>query len=901
MRQKIIVVVLYSFCLQLSFASSPQGKKTEVSFDEALPEDISNENFPDKIESFNFPQANLLDLVKAISKFTGMNFILDPSLNNKQISIIALSPITVAEAYKAFLSALAINNYSVVRSGAFWKIQSTDKIHKDNIEVYSGDYFPSTDQLITRIIKLKHINAKEFETSIKWLLSQENKIFTHEASNSLIISDYGTVIERIMKIVYEMDVPGVEEEIKVIQLEYTSAEDLANILRDLLSLDSSSVKKKSSSSISSRRGRSNVVLSPQFRSGKNKQVKTKISAIIPDMRTNSLIVKADMEGFNRIQELVKKLDTRIDLSKTGGVWVYNVLYGTAEEVYNTLMGIKPAQRSTNQRNNRGFFVRSKQNRNVSTNSSQSPLFKDVNILADHNTNSLIISARSKYEYVRVLNVLKKIDVPRDQVFIQAIILEMRLGKGNNTEFNLAGTLTSLLGKSFGKEGSIFRTLGDSALAGFLSDSFNFASLQQSQLGPGLVLGLPLLKLLEDVLDVDQIAGSEEISSRYPEFDSLDTDQQENILKAAVRADKNNSLRQTLSTSFVPLVRLLRKSDNINILSTPQITTLDNVPAFIEVGENAPVGLSNISTVSGTSQSIDRQDVTLKLEITPLINPESRTVQMDIKQKFDDFSKKASSAPELNRQAVSVIKRNIETQLVLHDGETAVLGGLLSDKKIKNYNKVPLLGDIPFIGWLFQGSDTQIEKTNLLVFITPTIISGTKQKEKGKEILEKKLEERISFIEEYMGGRDPHAVILGDLIPIYTDIKERYIETEEVEDLSFEQELADEIKNRRESEEKEIKKQENLRFQEKDMTESDKKESTENSDFEYTLEAISGPELDSFQQELPEGESEFVPEGESEFIPEGESEFVPEGEEFTDQEKVLENDFMDSEDYQEESF
>ena len=763
-----MIFILLGFILQTTYpsiAQSPKGKQTGVSFDQALPEDISNENFPNRIESFDFPKANLLDLVQAISKLTGMNFILDTSLNSKQISIIASSPITVAEAYKAFLSALSANNYSVVKSGAFWKIQAIDKIHKDNIEVYSGDYFPSTDQLITRIIKLKYISAKDFEASIKWLLSQDNKSSSHEPSNSLIISDYGSVIERIMKIVYEIDVPGLEEEVYTIEVEHASAEDLAVILRELLSIGRSSNNTRKSRLSRTSRSKS-IVLSPSFKS-QSGESRSKISHIIPDERTNSLIVRADTKGIERVRSLVKKLDKEANLSRTGGVWVYNVLYGTAEEVYNTLMGIKPAQEKGSHSRSR-YFVTNSNKGSTQKRSSESPLFKGVNIMADSNTNSLIVSARSKYEYGRVLNVLKKIDVPRDQVFIQAIILEMIVGRGNVSDFNLAGALSLLFRdlKSSKEDKSVFRELGESALAGFFSSSFGLGSIQQAQFGPGLILGLPFLKLFES-LGVD--AFGENSNSNLPaDWDDLKSNERETYLNAQARASVNNyasnPLRQSLATSFLPIVKLLRKSDNVNILSTPQITTLDNVPAFIEVGENAPVGLSNTATVTGVSQNTERADVTLKLEIVPFINPESGTVQMDIKQKFDDFSQRSSLAADLNRQAVSIVKRNIETKMVLHDGETAVLGGLLSDKKVTNANKVPLLGDLPFVGWLFKGSDVQTEKRNLLVFITPTIISGNQQKEKSQKILDNSLEDRIEFIEKNMKGRDPHENILEDLVP-----------------------------------------------------------------------------------------------------------------------------------------
>ena len=768
--------------------ASPKGKKTGVTFDKALPEDISNENFPDQVDGFDFPNANLLDLVKAIGKLTSINFIIDPSLSSKQISIIAPSPITVAEAYKAFLSALSANGYTVVRSGAFWKIVTSEKALKDNIEVYSGDYFPNTDQLITRIIKLKHINAKDFENAIKWMLPQ-NKIFTFESSNSIILSDYGSVVERIMKIVYELDVPGSGESIQLIQVEHASAEELASILSELLSIGNRS--KRKSSFVSNSRRNPRVTLSPNVKKESSLSGKIQISNIIPDMRTNSLVVSANKKGLERVKKLVKKLDAPVDPSRTGGVYVYHVLYGTAEEVYNTLMGIKPSGNTERNRSYGGSFppIRASGNRrSYSSRGSQSPLFGDVNIMADSNTNSLIISAKNKYEYERVLSVLKKIDVPRDQVFIQAIIVEMIVDGANQKEFNLAGSLKDLFGNMKYDGKTINETLSSdnppvwlsilgSSVAGFLDQSIGFKSLQSASLGPGLILGSSLSKFLKGVLGNDSfnekavrdlLDFEQETEENYSQQSPSDVNNQKERLNSDL-------FKQSLSTAFIPILRLLKTSSNVNVLSTPQLTTLDNVKAFIEVGENAPVGSTETLTQGFSQRTPDRQNVTIKMEITPRINPESRTVQMDIKQKFDDFAERSPT-----NDGISVLKRQIETKMVLHDGETAVLGGLLTDKEVRSENKVPFLGDIPVLGWLFKGNSVEKQKRNLLVFITPTIIRGKDQKRKIKEIVGKKLEERIQFIERHMKGKDPHGKALDELIKGSKEVSKKMLEMEEVE-------------------------------------------------------------------------------------------------------------------------
>ena len=764
----IIVFLFFLISVHSSF-SAPKGVKTGVTFDKALPEDISNENFPDRIDSFDFPNASLLDLVKAIGKLTGINFIVDPDVQGKKISIIAPSPITVAEAYKAFLSALAANKFTVVKSGAFWKISSTAKAHEENTEVYGGDYFPNTDQLITRIIRLKHLDATEFKGTIKQFLSNGHKAQEYKSTNSIIISDYGSVIERIMKIVNEMDTPGSEEGIEIIPIEYASAGELAQMLSALLSVKGSS----SRSSYIPRSGRNSprISLSPSVKG--NSSGRLKISNIIMDERTNSLVVSANKEGIKRVRELVRKLDQPVDASRLGGVYVYNVLYGTAEDVYNTLMGIKPSESKGTRTASSNIFSPSHRGAGFgsfskSKGSAESPLFgKDVTIMADTNTNSLIISAKNKYDYERVKAVLKKIDVPRDQVFIQAIIVEMLVNDVSNKEINLVGAVGSLFTSIFNNtplhNNAFFKDVLGSSIGGFLQQPIGAEMLKQPQIGPGVILGLPFTNLLSAVFGNKQ-NGVANFRKHLDSNKNL-TDVDKNKAIGAYTTEYRN-FENTLQFASFPLLNLLKDIENVNILSTPQLTTLDNVPAYIEVGENAPVGLTSTATAGGAfaQNSVNREDVTLRLDIIPRINPESETIQMDIKNKFDDFSTTVSSASELASRGVHILKREIQTKMVLNNGETAVLGGLLKDKETRGENKVPFLGDIPLLGWLFKSSSARIEKRNLLVFITPTIIKGKRQKEQGREILGKKLEERIHFIKKYMKGKDPHGEILQNLIP-----------------------------------------------------------------------------------------------------------------------------------------
>ena len=457
----------------------PKGKQNKIPFSRSLPEDISNKNFPDTIENFDYPNASLLELAEAIGKLTGLNFIIDPGLSAKRIKIIAPSKITVAEAYKAFLSALAANGFTLVKKDAFWKITPTKSALKDNIEIYSGDYFPNTDQLITRIIKLKNINAKNFSDSTKYLLSQENAVSLHEETNSIIISDYGSVIEKIMKLVEKMDLPGSKEQVKVIPIQHADARDLSKILNQLIFKDRKS--RPSFSTIRSSRSRSNL---PPALSKQSKKLEgnMKISIIIPDDRTNSLIVSANEGGMGKVKELIEKLDTYVDPARNGGIYVYHVLYGTAAQIYETLTGLGSKERATKTKQSRSKNSSFRRSFSSGGKSSTSPLFENVTIMVDSHTNSLIISARNRYDFERVKAVLKKIDIPKDQVFVQAVIVEMAVEKGDHWEVNFASALTSWLTNQLWFK-SIFPANKDGSaslvpIAGFLNQSFDIQSLSK---------------------------------------------------------------------------------------------------------------------------------------------------------------------------------------------------------------------------------------------------------------------------------------------------------------------------------------------------------------------------------------------------------------------------------------
>lgn len=657
------------------------SKSQQNKFAKAGLEDITNENFPETIESFDFPNVEITDVIKAISELTGKNFIIDPGVRGK-ITIVAPSKITVAEAYKAFLSALAINGFTVVPSGSFLKIKSARNAQRDSIETYSGAYYPNSDQMITRIIHLKHIQAEQVNRDLRILSSKDGEMSVYTATNSLILSDYGSNIDRVMKIISQLDVPGFEDQIEVIPVKYAKAKDLADLVDKIVN--------KGQKSTGTIPGSFSAGV-PRFTrsTGTSAQQGTAFFMAIPEDRTNSLIAMGNKAGIIRLKKLIAQLDFRPPSGGDGGIHVYYVKNGVAKNIAQVLQGVAKdaAPKPTG-----GSLLSPLGGNPVSQ---QTEIFgSDVKITADEATNSLVITA-SKQDYETVLHILSKLDIARDQVFVETIIMEM-----SNSDSNNWGIGYYKFGDGGGK-------------TGFVSNGFDLGSMLTPTGGTGATLGF---------------ADGKSVSITNPLTNS------------------------TVSIpSLVGFINFIKSNTKANILSTPQILALDNQTAEIEVGDSVPVSVTTTTNAAGQNTfSANFQDATIKLTIKPFISPSSETVRMEVDQKISQATQ-VQLPKGLQDTSQPLAKRNIKTTLVIKNGDTAVLGGLMKDKESEQVSKVPLLGDLPIIGWLFKGRSVTKEKVNLLVFLTPKIVRNPADQ---KSIVDRKLDERLKYIKA-QGGQDPY--------------------------------------------------------------------------------------------------------------------------------------------------
>jgi general secretion pathway protein D len=697
-----------------SFGSAKKRKVPPIS--KATDADITNENYPDLIDSFDFPNADIADVIKAISELTGKNFIVDPNVSGK-ITIMAPTQITVAEAYKVFLSALAIRGFSVVPAGKFLKILPVRDAQRDNLEIFSGAYTPDTDQMITRIIHLRYVPAAEMNKFATKLVSKNGNIDIYEPTNSLIVSDQASSVQRLMKIVGQLDISGFDEQLAVIPIKNAKAKDIADLIDQIINKGQN--KKSSGGAFSSG--------IPRFRPGGPQQSTggSAYSTVIPDDRTNSVIVVGNKQGIDKIRKLVATLDFKLT-DASGGAYVYYVKHGDAVKISDIINGIAK-QLKDEQKGQGGNQVSlppppvfndgfgGPMGGQQSSPSSAGLFGADVKVSADKDTNSLIIVG-NKQDYQAVLALLSKIDIPRDQVYVETVIMEMNANDTNNFgisyyKFDKASNGLARVGFGGGNLGTLTNIGSNGAILGF---------------------------------------GSGE----------------------SVEIDVGNGVKKTVK-SLMGFLTLLKTNIRSNILATPQIIAMDNEEATVEVGEEVPIGLSTSGATGAAGaalQSVERVKATIKLVIKPHISPSSETVRMSIKQTIKQIAKaEVAGAAELSKISRATVDRALDTNIVMRDGDTAVLGGLMRDEESENVNKVPLLGDIPVLGWLFKSVEKSTVKLNLMVFITPRVIRNP---EDSNKLISRKLDERVRYVKDAFGGKDIHGAVSENLRPTLKPVSKK---------------------------------------------------------------------------------------------------------------------------------
>jgi len=569
--------------------------------------------------TLNFREADITELINIVSEVTQKAFVVDPRVKGK-VTVISNKPMDSEQLYDVFLSILSVHGFTAIPTGAVIKIIPENLAKSQNTPVLSANDSLESDALITQIVQIKHVSAPQLIPLLRPLIRQQGHLVAYPANNTLVISDHGNNVERLLKIIHRID-KATDEGLEVIVLEEASAEEVVRILTTL----------------------------EQANSTANKHTKN-TPKIVADKRTNSVLINGDKPTRLRLRTLITHLDTPI--KNNGNTQVIYLRYAQAKDLANILKGVSDSL------GNSLKIEGQPASREIKT-----------DIQADESTNSLVITAIPAM-IQNLQDVIRQLDVRRAQVLVEAVIAE--ISSDTTRELGVQWLFSGTQGTipaGFSNFDNTGTRIIDLAATAYRANQNSNVTLPN--IGAGAFLGLG-------------------------QFD--------------------NSI-----LNFGVLLRALTADTNTNVLSTPSLLTLDNQEAEIVVGQNVPfvtgqyTGTGMTGNVSNPFQTIQREDIGIKLKVKPQIN-EGNAVKLEIEQEVSSISRSSIATSDIITN-----KRTIKTTVIVEDGKMVVLGGLIDEDLQQTVQKVPGLGDLPIIGGLFRSQSTKKVKRNLMVFLHPIII------------------------------------------------------------------------------------------------------------------------------------------------------------------------------------
>ncbi|MFH0997413.1 MAG: type II secretion system secretin GspD [Pseudomonadota bacterium] len=592
--------------------------------------------FSNGLISIDFNNVDIAVLIKFISDLTGKNMVVDQRVTGK-VTIISPDKITVAEAYKVFESVLEVYGYTAIESGGLVKIVPLSEARTRGIETLIRESSGSSDdRVVTQVIPLKYANAVLISRIFVPLISKSSVLMAYPPTNTLIVTDIHSNIQRLLRMIKAIDVSSSGQEISVFVLRYASASQVVRLLDSIFQTAARAGKEDADAGI----------------------------RVFADDRTNALVVMAGDEHTQKIRNLIQELDKEAPKGNEK-MRVYYLENAKAEDLVKVLQDMPKKSDGAPEKDRVA---------------APSILSEKVKITADKATNSLVIMAE-KSEYAALEEIIRLLDIPRAMVYIECLIMEVNINKDFNigTEWISMGT-TSIDGRAAAFGGGFSGGGAYPNVKGMIAPT------------PGSVGTLPSgfsLGILSETLNIGGI--------QFP--------------------------------GLAAVVQAYKRDKDVNILSTPQILTTDNEEAAIMVGKNVPYQTKSGST--GTLESFNTyeyRDVGITLKITPQISRD-RLVRLNITQEVTKLDQTGSIAiRNVTDNRPTTLKRTISTTVLVQDANTVVIGGLIDDSLSLTEYKVPCIGDIPGMGWLFKTLEKNREKTNLFVFMTPHVISHPQESE-----------------------------------------------------------------------------------------------------------------------------------------------------------------------------
>ena len=587
----------------------------------------------------SFKNTDIVEFVTIVGKNLKRTMIVDPNVRGK-VNVRSYDVLTEEQYYQFFLNVLEVYGFAAVKmDNNIIKIIRNKDAKTSSIPVVGGDSGIVGDEMVTRIIEVKNVTVRELVPLLRQLSDQAGggNVTNYDPANVIMLTGTAATVNRLVKIIERVDRAG-DQDVEIIKLHYASAGEMVRIIEAM----------------------------NKPTGGKAGQPTFLIPKIVADDRSNSVIVSGEVKARERVIRLVKRLDSELETS--GNTRVYYLKYSKAEDLVKVLGGVSKTIASE------GAKGQSKSNSKSKT---------ETSIESHESTNSLVITGQP--DMLRSLeSVIRQLDVPRAQVHIEAIIVE------------------------------VFETDGVQLGVQWYNEQGAFTQFTN---GPVPVSSLAAAGKAAEGEKASQTTITS-ADGTVTQSNNPDTNGDFTLL-AQLLGSVSGGMFGIMKNDWGAIVQAVSSDSNSNILATPSITTLDNEEAYFLVGQEVPIitGSQTGSNNSNPFQTVDRQEVGIKLLVTPQIN-EGNSVQLTIEQEV-------SSVSGATGVDISINKREIKTTVMVESGATVVLGGLIDEDVQESVQKVPLLGDIPFIGHLFKSTSNSTRKRNLMVFLRPTIISDAK--------------------------------------------------------------------------------------------------------------------------------------------------------------------------------
>lgn len=641
----------------------------------AAGQDLVNIDFPEPTE--------IKDIIKAVALWTGKNVILDRNVNGK-VQIISPRKVTKEEAYQAFLSALNLLGLTTVETGKVIKIMPVRTAVKGNLKTFLGaSWTPMTDEIITQIVPLKYIDAKEIQSTLSRIVSS-NSMIAYQPTNTLIISDSGYKVRRVLDILELLDVQGQQAQVAIVPIKYAEAKAIADKVQEIFK--NTSEQKKGAGG--------------GYRGYK----------IMTDERTNSVIIFGPPRTIADVKSLVRKFDVAIDdPSRQSTIHVRPLDYADAKKLSSTLSALATGGKS-NSNSRRPPIIPppplggpGQPGMGGAESITAAELTGDVKIAPDESSNSLLITG-SHAAYQTINSLIRKLDLRRSQVFVEADILDIDMDSGFKFQ-------TSVFGGRGAPGGTSVAT-----------------TWQAAPLGPLITS------------QAQQNANTASTASNTQLADVAKTFAED--MTVGVLSGKDVTLKGLGTFRPGALIKMIKSDANTRVLSSPNILTSNNEEATVSVGQKVFYRSSEtVPTTGAISNKVEKEDVALTLTIKPNI---SHANYVTIQVSLDADSVSIDSINNLPK----VSKRKTKQIVTVKNGQTIVISGLVETSEAQSFQKIPLLGDIPILGWLFRNSTVSHARKNLMIFLTPHVIHGA---DDLAAVYKAKVDERDQFLSSIYGS------------------------------------------------------------------------------------------------------------------------------------------------------